>query len=79
MQPDKIKQLIETQLPNATAIISSPDNVHFDAVVICELFAGKSKLQQQQMINQIIQQYITSGEIHAFSLKTFTPETWANK
>lgn len=80
MQPENIKQIIETQLPGSTAIVSSPDNVHYSAMVISELFINKSKLQQQQLVNQAIQKYITDGSIHALSLKTFTPEAWeANK
>lgn len=79
MNSHKIKEIIEQQIPGASVTINSEDNVHFDAVVISELFNGKSKLQQQQMVNQAIQQYILSGEIHALSLKTFTPETWGKQ
>lgn len=79
MNSDKIKQIIEQHIPGASVIINSEDNVHFNAVVISELFNGKSKLQQQQLVNQAIQQYILSGEIHALSLKTFTPDTWGKQ
>lgn len=79
MQTEQIKKLIESQLTNAKAIVSSPDNVHFNAIVICDLFAGKSKLQQQQMVNHILQHLIRSGEIHSLSLKTYTCEAWENR
>jgi acid stress-induced BolA-like protein IbaG/YrbA len=76
MNPQQIKQFIEIHIPGSTAIINTEDNVHFNATVISELFSGKSKLQQQQMVNEAIQKFILSGEIHAISLKTFTPEIW---
>ncbi len=76
MNPQQIKQFIEIHIPGCTAIINTEDNVHFNATVISELFNGKSKLQQQQMVNEAIQKFILSGEIHAISLKTFTPEIW---
>ena len=77
MNVHDIKHHIETHLPDSTAIINSEDNVHFNAIVISELFKDKSKLQQQQMVNAALQKYFLSGEIHALSLKTFTPESWS--
>ena len=79
MNPQEIKKYIEIHLTGSTAIINSEDNVHFNAIVVSELFNGKSKLQQQQMVNQVLQKFILSGEIHAISLRTFTPEIWGKQ
>lgn len=76
MRPVDIQNIIETELANTQAIVNSADNVHFDAVIISPAFANKSKVQQQQLIYQILNTQITSGEIHALSLKTYTPEAW---
>ncbi len=70
MKCEDIKKLIESNLKNTTAIVKSHDNVHFEAEVICPDFEGKSRIQQHQMINQILNDSIKSGEIHALSLKT---------
>ncbi len=70
MRIDELKKLIEENLPNSIASVESPDEIHFDAEVTCPDFAGKSRVQQQQMIYQILNSYIKSGEIHALSLKT---------
>lgn len=70
MHIDELKKLIEENLPHSTAFITSDDEIHFNAEVICPNFAGKSRVQQQQMIYQIVNPYIKSGEIHALSLKT---------
>lgn len=76
MQPNDIKQLIEANLQNAIAYVNSPDNVHFEAIVICSAFTGLTRVKQQQLVYQILQSYIASGELHALALKTYTPEAW---
>jgi len=76
MRLDEIEKLIETNLPNVKAIVSSEDNVHFSAIVIGEIFKGQSRVKQQQMVYAALGDKITSGEIHALALKTLTPDQW---
>ncbi len=78
MTTTEIQHLIETHIPNGKAIIQSDDGRHFDAIVISDIFQGKTRVQQQQLVYAVLQQHILAGNIHAFSLKTFTPETWQN-
>jgi acid stress-induced BolA-like protein IbaG/YrbA len=66
----ELKNLIEQNLPDSAASVRSEDEIHFSAEVICPAFKGKSRVQQQQMVYQIVDSYIKSGEIHALSLKT---------
>jgi acid stress-induced BolA-like protein IbaG/YrbA len=51
------------------------DGQHFEAVVVSDEFAGKSRIQRQQLVYQTLGSRMT-GEIHALSMKTFTPEEW---
>jgi acid stress-induced BolA-like protein IbaG/YrbA len=53
------------------------DGQHFEAVVVSEAFAGKSRIQRQQLVYQTLGDRM-KGEIHALSMKTFTPEEWEN-
>lgn len=53
------------------------DGQHFEAVVVSGEFAGKSRIQRQQLVYQTLGSRMT-GEIHALSMKTFTPEEWAS-
>jgi acid stress-induced BolA-like protein IbaG/YrbA len=76
MQPEDIKQLIENHLPGVIAFVNSEDNVHFSAIVVGEIFKGQSVVKQQQMVYAALGDKITTGEIHALALKTFTPEVW---
>jgi acid stress-induced BolA-like protein IbaG/YrbA len=78
MNPDIIKELIESGLPDADVVVVGDDGTHFEARIISESFAGKSMVQQHQMV------YKTLGEkmgtdIHALSFQTYTPEEWENK
>lgn len=69
MDTQTIISLIKAQLPDADVSVTG-DGHHFDAVISAKEFAGKSKVQQQQMIYAILQSNILSGELHALSLKT---------
>ena len=51
------------------------DGQHFEAVIVSPQFTGKNKVQQHQLV------YLALGdrmraEIHALSMRTFTPEGW---
>ena len=71
---ESIQQNIEQGMTH-TYLTVSGDGTHFEAVVVSEEFAGKSRIQRHQRV------YLTLGdrmhnEIHALSMKTFTPEEW---
>lgn len=75
MMEERIKALIETGVPGARVIVGG-DGTHFEACVVSPEFAGRPLLQRHRMV------YATLGdrlqtEIHALSLKTYTPEEWA--
>jgi acid stress-induced BolA-like protein IbaG/YrbA len=74
MQPDTIKQLIEAGLANSTAYVDG-DGHHFEAVIVCDAFAGKTMIQQHQMVYQALGDKM-KAEIHALSMKTVTPEQY---
>lgn len=76
MNPEEIKRLIEQGLPGCQAQVAG-DGSHFDAVVVGEVFAGKSLLEKQRMVYATVNEHIASGKLHALSIKTYTPEEWA--
>lgn len=75
MQPEYIKQLIEQGLQGAQASVSG-DGQHFEAIVIATAFAGKTMVQQHQLVYQALGDKMKQ-EIHALSLRTYTPEQWS--
>ncbi|MBN8213748.1 MAG: BolA family transcriptional regulator [Xanthomonadales bacterium] len=73
MTPDTIRELIEQGLPGAQALVQGDDGVHFEALVVCDAFKGKLPLARHRMVYATLGE-LMSGEIHALSLKTLTPE-----
>ena len=53
------------------------DGRHFEAVIVSKEFAGKGMLQQHQLVYKVLGDRM--GQIHALSMKTLTPEQWANQ
>lgn len=51
------------------------DGHHFEAVVVSNAFAGKSRVQRHQLVYQTLGDRMRE-EIHALSMKTYTPEEW---
>ncbi len=49
------------------------DGQHFEATVVSNEFEGKRAVARQQMVYATVQEKISSGELHALSLKTVTP------
>ncbi len=76
MHAQEIEHLIEEQLPGARATVRGDDGIHFDAVVVSDLFAGKSPVQQHRLVYAALGGRMEREEIHALSLKTYTPDAW---
>lgn len=76
MQAQEIERLIEAQLPGARAMVRGDDGVHFEAVVVSEDFAGQSLVQQHRRVYAALGGRMEREEIHALSLKTYTPDAW---
>jgi acid stress-induced BolA-like protein IbaG/YrbA len=75
METDAIQQLIEAGLPGCRVQVSG-DGSHFEAIVVGEIFAGKTPLQKQKMVYATVNEQIISGAIHALSIKAYTPDAW---
>lgn len=52
------------------------DGQHFEAVIVSPQFEGKNMVQQHQLVYQALGERMRE-EIHALSMRTFTPEAWA--
>jgi acid stress-induced BolA-like protein IbaG/YrbA len=78
MNPQQVAQLIETGLAGARALVTSEDNVHFEAVVIAAVFAGKRPVQRHQLVYSTLGEAV-GGEIHALALQVYTPDEYAGQ
>ena len=73
MDSTTIAQMILKGLPGADVTVSGDDGVHFEAVVLCETFAGKSTLARHRMVYATLGK-LMGNEIHALGLRTELPE-----
>lgn len=74
MEAAEIERLIKDALPDAQVIIEDlrGDGDHYAALVTSAAFAGKSRVQQHQMVYGALRGRMGS-ELHALALQTALP------
>ncbi|MDX1374821.1 MAG: BolA family protein [Burkholderiales bacterium] len=73
--PESVQHGIESGLPCAHIEVIG-DGQHFQAVVVSDAFAGKSRVQRHQLVYAALGERMRE-EIHALSMRTLTPDEWA--
>lgn len=75
MPASEIERMIKQAIPDAQIKITAlaDDNDHYAAVVISSQFAGKSKLQQHQLVYKALGSTM-GGDLHALQLQTSAPK-----
>jgi acid stress-induced BolA-like protein IbaG/YrbA len=76
MNAEIVKQLIQKGFPDAQVDVHGPDGVHFEARIVSAAFAGKAPLARHRMVYAALGE-LMGGEIHALSMKTYTPDELA--
>jgi acid stress-induced BolA-like protein IbaG/YrbA len=76
MTAEELRNHIVSGLPCNHAQVLGDDGQHFEAVIVSPQFTGISRVQQHQRVYQALGDRMRS-EVHALSLRTFTPEAWA--
>ena len=72
--PESVKSGIETGLACEHVEVIG-DGQHFQAVVVSNAFAGKSRVQRHQLVYKALGDRMRE-EIHALSMQTLTPDEW---
>ena len=75
MAAAEIERLIKESLPDAQVTIEDlkGDGDHYAAYVVSAAFAGKTRVQQHQLVYKALQGRM-GGELHALALQTSPPE-----
>jgi acid stress-induced BolA-like protein IbaG/YrbA len=55
--------------------VRGDDGTHFEAIIVSPAFEGKSMVQQHQLVYGALGERMKQ-EIHALSMKTYTPQKW---
>ena len=73
--PEQIRNYIEQGLPCEILRVEG-DGQHFEAIIVSRDFEGKSPIQRHQLVYRTLGDRMRE-EIHALSMKTYTPEQWS--
>ncbi len=80
IHPKEIEVLIKNSLPGSEVVVEDTigDGDHLQAIVISDLFEGKTLLEQHQMVYSPLKETLKE-QLHALALKTYTPGQWRKK
>ncbi len=78
MNADDIKKLILAGLPCEQCELTG-DGRHWYATVVSTAFEGLRPIQRHQKVYATMGQRMQTDEVHALSMKTFTPAEWASR
>ena len=78
MTPDQLKQKIETLAPETKCDVMDLTGTqdHYQVVIVSPAFEGKIMIQQHRMVMELMKVEVDSGEVHALTMKTFTPDQY---
>ena len=73
MTLEEVQKKIELGIEQSQVTMEG-DGCNCSAVVVSPFFEGLSLLQRQRIVLAVVSEEIKSGELHALSVKTYTPE-----
>lgn len=76
MTADQIKDLIAANLL-CEHITLKGDGRHWFATIVSPEFEGKRSIQRHQRVYDTLGTKMQNDEVHALSMKTYTPAEWA--
>ncbi|BDR07375.1 BolA family transcriptional regulator [Comamonas testosteroni] len=76
MTADQLKDLIAAGLP-CEHIALEGDGRHWFATIVSAQFDGQRLLGRQRLVYATLGNRMATDEVHALSMKTYTPAEWA--
>ncbi|NNM81156.1 MAG: BolA family transcriptional regulator [Burkholderiales bacterium] len=72
--PEQIRNYIAEGL-SCESLQVEGDGQHFEAIIVSRAFEGKTPIQRHKLVYAALGDRMRE-EIHALSMKTYTPEQW---
>lgn len=78
MTADELKARIETLAPHTMVEVKDLTGTqdHWQVMVVSPAFEGKMSFQHQKMIMALLKDEIASNEVHALTMKTYSPSQY---
>lgn len=78
MNADQLIEFLQPHFPDALIQAANEGN-KFDVRVVDTSFEGKRLVQRQQAVLGLVNEFISSGAIHALNIQALTPAEWDEK
>ncbi|WP_417665923.1 BolA family protein [Pseudidiomarina sp.] len=75
MTAESIQQHLRDNI-DVSEVLVKLDGGHANITVVGELFGELSRVKKQQVVYAPLKEWIASGELHAVSIRTYTPTEW---
>jgi acid stress-induced BolA-like protein IbaG/YrbA len=76
MNAEQLQAIIAAGL-DCTHLTVEGDGRHWSAVVVSDAFTGMRPIARHQRVYATLGQKMHTDEVHALSMKTYTPAEWA--
>ncbi|MDD5034581.1 MAG: BolA/IbaG family iron-sulfur metabolism protein [Methylococcaceae bacterium] len=76
MEIAEVRTLIESGIPGCELTVLG-EGCNFSVVVVGEAFEGMNPVQRQQRVLATVKEPLATGELHAISMKVYTPGEWS--
>jgi acid stress-induced BolA-like protein IbaG/YrbA len=77
MTAEELQSIIAAGLPCEHVEVAG-DGRHWEAVIVSPEFEGKRLIQRHQRVYATLGARMHTDEVHALSMRTFTPSEWAS-
>ena len=77
MTSEELQSIIAAGLPCEHLAVTG-DGRHWYATIVSGAFAGQRLIQRHQRVYATLGARMQTDEVHALSMKTFTPAEWAS-
>ncbi|CAN5661302.1 BolA/IbaG family iron-sulfur metabolism protein [soil metagenome] len=76
MTPDQMQTRLEKAYPdgNVEVVDLTGTHDHYQVMVVSTAFQGLSRIQQHKHVMEVFAPELKTGEVHALSIQTKTPE-----
>ncbi|MBF7691040.1 MULTISPECIES: BolA family iron metabolism protein IbaG [Acinetobacter] len=75
MNSEQLTEILKQAFPSAEVVVSGQAG-KFDLRVVDDQFEGKRPVVRQQLVYAPLNSFISSGEVHAVTIKAMTKEEW---
>ena len=75
-EPEKLRQILSEKI-DCQHLQVAGDGRHFEALIVSESFFGLNRVRRHQLVYAALGERMKE-EIHALSMRLFSPEEWKN-